>query len=228
MLGNILNEQGKQNEALNAFNNAIKYKSDHIAALWARCFTQLPIIYPSDESSIQDFRQRYYKELTTLRQIISLKNPQEIEAAAAAVGSHRPFYLAYQGFNDRELQKDYGDMICRIMASKYPQWAERPAMPTHLPEEPIRIGVVSHFFCLHSVWKILIKGWIENLDKNRFKLYGYHAGKKKKRIKRQNSQGIVSAGLWKTKIRSRSSAGSFEMMVFTSLSIQKSAWIRLH
>ena len=38
------------------------------------------------------------------------------------------------------------------------------------------MGIASGFFSQHSIWKIPTKGWVENLDKTRFKLYGYYLG----------------------------------------------------
>jgi len=38
------------------------------------------------------------------------------------------------------------------------------------------VGILSGFFYNHSVWKIPIKGWIENLNRDEFQLYGYHTG----------------------------------------------------
>lgn len=192
-LGNTLKKYGKLDEAIVAYNTAIKYKSDYIAAYWARCMAQIPIIYP-DESSIQISRERYYKELLNLREIIKLNNPQEIEAAAEAVGSHQPFFLAYQGLNDRELQQLYGDLVCKIMSLRYPQFANPLVMPPFSPEEPLRIGIVSRFFYLHSNWKLRIKGWIENINKQRFIFYGYYTGKIKDdqtAIARQNFYRFV-------------------------------------
>jgi len=49
-------------------------------------------------------------------------------------------------------------------------------MPVHKPEEPLRIGIVSGFYFLHSNWKIPIKGWVENLNRNDFQLFGYYTG----------------------------------------------------
>ncbi len=149
-----------------------------ILARWARCMAQLPIIYP-DQSSIEIFRDRYREELIKLRDTISLKSPQDIAAATEVVGKQQPFYLAYQGLNDRDLQRIYGELVCRIMSARYPRFSERPSMPSRLPGEPLRIGMVSGFFYYHAAWKIPIKGWIENLDKSLFELYGYYTGKKK-------------------------------------------------
>jgi hypothetical protein len=40
-----------------------------------------------------------------------------------------PFFLPYQGGNDRTLQSLFGGIVTRVMHSAYPQWAGRPPMP---------------------------------------------------------------------------------------------------
>jgi protein O-GlcNAc transferase len=177
-LGNVQQWIGKHEEAITALANAIKIKPNFIMARWAKCTSQLPIIYP-DQSSIADSRERYYKELIKLKESIPLETPQDIKDAAEAVGVMQPFYLAYQGFDDRELQELYGELVCKIMSYRYPQFSVRPMMPTHIHGEPLRVGIVSGYFHYHPVWKIIIKGLIENYDKNKISLYGYYTGKKK-------------------------------------------------
>jgi protein O-GlcNAc transferase len=177
-LGNAYKEKDKLNKAIAAYEMAIKCNSHYVKALWARCMSQLPVIYP-DQQHILLSRESYHKELIYLRDTVSLETPQGINAAVDAVGSHQPFYLAYQGCNDRELQCIYGDLVCHIMSCRYPQFAVRPSMPSHATMEPLRIGIVSAYFHYHSNWKLPIKGWIENIDKNRFELYGYYTGRKK-------------------------------------------------
>jgi predicted O-linked N-acetylglucosamine transferase (SPINDLY family) len=44
------------------------------------------------------------------------------------------------------------------------------------PDEPVRVGIVSGFFLQHSNWKIPIKGWLSQLDRRRFRIFGYHTG----------------------------------------------------
>ena len=175
-LGVALKMQGKLSEAVASFDTALSYDPCYIKALWARCMSRLLIIYP-DESSIHISRRRYQDELMKLREIISREIPQDIEAAAEAVDNQKPFYLPYQGFNDRELQQVYSNLVYKIMALKYPQFSSRPSMPHCLPGEPLRVGMVSGYFYHHSNWKIPIQGWIENIDKKRFRLYGYYTGK---------------------------------------------------
>jgi protein O-GlcNAc transferase len=172
-MGNILGYQGRLDEATSAYNKALASNPDFVTARWARCISQLPIIYP-DKASIRIVRERYYKDLIQLQDSISLDTPQNIEEAAKAVGSHQPFLLACQGLNDRDLQKRYGELVCKIMSYRYPQFTERRDVP---PGEPLRIGIVSAYFHYHSIWKIPLRGFVENIDKDRFHLYGYHTGR---------------------------------------------------
>ena len=127
---------------------------------------QLPALY-DDESEIEPRRQAYAQELQTLVADADC-HPGSL---AAAIGESQPFYLPYQGRNDRELQALYGGLICREMAKRYPA-ASLP--PPAANGERVRVGFVSGFFSQHSVWKMPLKGWIERLDRDRFRVFGYH------------------------------------------------------
>lgn len=177
-MGNALKVQDKLDEAIAAYDKALSLKPDYFMASWARCIAQIPVIY-QDQSDILPARERYNNELLNLRDTIKLDTPQNIDEAAKAIGTHQPFCLAYQGMNDRELQQIYGDLVCKIMTARYPAFSDRPPMPAFSSAIPLRVGLVSAYFRLHSNWKIPIKGWIENLDRKRFKLYGYHTDKVK-------------------------------------------------
>lgn len=170
-LGTALMEEGKQEEALATLNKVIKQKPHSFIARFAHCIAQIPIIH-KDESSISSSRKDYQNELIELKSMIDLKNSSLIEEASVAIGTMQPFYLAYQGLNDVELQRLYGELICNIMSSRYPEFAEQPVMPAI--KERIRIGFISGHFYNHSVWKIPIKGWMEKINKERFELFGYY------------------------------------------------------
>jgi predicted O-linked N-acetylglucosamine transferase (SPINDLY family) len=96
-------------------------------------------------------------------------------ALADGIGTHQPFYLPYQGRNDRDLQATYGALACRAMAARYP-----PVVlpPPPAPDERVRVGIVSGRFWLHSNWRIPIQGWLGQLDRGRFRLFGYHVDAK--------------------------------------------------
>jgi protein O-GlcNAc transferase len=177
-LATALMEQGKQDQAKTAFDELLANNPDSFKYRFAHCIAQLPILHP-DPLSIQRSRKLYGDELMTLQNTMTLKAQKDIEDASKAVGIIQPFYLAYQGCNDVELQRTYGELVCKIMGLKYPHFAQLPSVPSCKSGESIRVGFVSGYFYNHSVWKIPTRGWVENLDKSQFELYGYYTWKKK-------------------------------------------------
>ncbi|MGH7905893.1 MAG: hypothetical protein ACREP6_04625 [Candidatus Binataceae bacterium] len=56
------------------------------------------------------------------------------------------------------------------------QHAAAPLAGRPEPGQKLRVGIASAHFHLHSNWKIPIKGWLSQLDRSRFELFGYHLG----------------------------------------------------
>ncbi|MBW4565267.1 MAG: tetratricopeptide repeat protein [Mojavia pulchra JT2-VF2] len=177
-LGVVFKEQNKLETAIQAFEQAVKITSNYAPAKFGICISQLPIIYSSVDE-IEFKRNQYQQHLQNLADSYQLTNQEERAKASEAVGALQPFYLAYQGLNDRELQRTYGEMICQMMSSRYPQWSQPRVLQNLDKNDKVRVGIVSGFFYNHSNWKIPIKGWVENFDRNGFELFGYYTGVKK-------------------------------------------------
>ncbi|MEM6752528.1 MAG: tetratricopeptide repeat protein [Cyanobacteria bacterium P01_C01_bin.38] len=177
-LGLLYKEQNKLELAIGAFKKALEVSPKFAPAKLGICISQLPIIY-STVDEIESRRNKYKSHLQKLAQTVQLASKQERAKSVEAVGALQPFYLTYQGLNDRDLQRTYGTMICKIMSSRYPQYSKSLPLPKLEQNQKIRIGIVSRFFYSHSNWKIPIKGWVENLDKSEFELFGYYTGSKK-------------------------------------------------
>lgn len=169
--GNILYEYNYNDRAIADYKKAISVRSDFIEARFAECFAELPVLY-LDEKEILLCRAAYTKKLRALHDEIKAGVVQG--ELAKAFASYAPFYLAYQGYNDRELQRMYGSLACHIMESEY---SKIPFTPKAKPGEKIKVGFVSSFFFMHSNWKTPLKGWISQLDRTRFDVFGYHVGK---------------------------------------------------
>lgn len=174
-LGNLLAYQGKMEEAISSYQTAINLQPNYHPAKFGITIAQLPIIYAS-EAEIAFRRSNYQSYLENLADSYQTASEQELAEAGEEVGSAQPFLLPYQGLNDRELQKTYGKMICRLMATRYPQWCQPLSPPKLIADQKIRVGVVSGFFHHHSVWKIPVQGWVENIDRSEFELFGYYTG----------------------------------------------------
>ena len=168
--GVALRGEARIAEARRHFAQALALKPDFLEAELALCMAELPALY-DDEPEIAERRSAYAGQLARLSaDVASAVAPA---ALTEAIGWHQPFYLPYQGRNDRELQTLYGSMVSGIMAARY----HAPVLPDPPgPGEPIRLGIVSGFFRQHSNWKIPIKGWLKELDRTRFHVSGYYTG----------------------------------------------------
>jgi protein O-GlcNAc transferase len=168
--GNVLIEFNRTDEAIAEFQHALVIKPDYAVARFAACFAELRILY-ADEQEIVLRREAYAQKLRALYDDVETGSEQG--DLVSAIEFKQPFYLAYQGYNDCDLQALYGSLVCHIMEHEY------PAVPLPRPpslDETVRVGVVSAFFHRHPVWNLLIKGWIGQLDRKRFKVFGYHLG----------------------------------------------------
>jgi predicted O-linked N-acetylglucosamine transferase (SPINDLY family) len=169
-IGSALEVEGKTGDATAHYERALALKPDLANLRFRLCTAQLPILY-LDEAEMEGRRVAYRKRLDQL--CSDFEAGRDIGNLAAAVGSNQPFYLPYQGQNDRDLQSKYGALVCRAIAAKYPA-APMPSAPAR--DEKIRIGIVSGFFRYHSNWKIPIQGWLSQLDRSKFEVFGYHTG----------------------------------------------------
>jgi protein O-GlcNAc transferase len=164
-----LRELGRFEEAVASHEKALAAKPELLEARVALCMAQLPILY-LDEREISLRRAAYEQQLLALcdtdRPWCSPADPKGIRLA-------QPFYLGYQGRDDHDLQACYGAFACATMAKCYPP--TKVAAPPAAGER-VRVGIVSGFFRLHSNWKVRIKGWLGQLDRSRFRVFGYYTG----------------------------------------------------
>jgi len=167
--GDTLHLMGRWQAALMSYQQVLATQPDNAKAKLALCVGQLPVLY-AHEAEVEAQRAAYERQLQTL---CADAQHGGLEALGQVVGMYLPFFLAYQGKNDRELQSRYGALVCRAMAARCPPALLAPSPP---PSQPIRVGIVTGYFWRHSVWKIPVKGWVTQLDRRRFKLFGYHTG----------------------------------------------------
>jgi protein O-GlcNAc transferase len=160
--------QLRRADAVAHLEQALKIKPDLTFARIGLCMSHVPILY-HDVAEIAQCRARYEE---CLKELCADYDAGRVEGDfASAVASSQPFYLAYQGYNDRDLQHIYGTLMCRAVAHSYP---DQPMPPPPGPGEKVRVGIVAGLFRHHTVWKLLIKGWLTQLDREKFQIFGYH------------------------------------------------------
>jgi protein O-GlcNAc transferase len=162
-LGVSLFKQGRTNEARAALKHALKIRHDD--ATRVKIALMLPVIYDSTEDLVA----------ARLRQQQEFKALEEAEPSIPDPLSQvnlTNFYLAYQGQNDRDMQKQ----LARIFARACPSllWTAPHCAPHKTPSrrsdgDPIRIGFVSTQLKLHSVG-LAVKGLVAGLSRSRFSI----------------------------------------------------------
>ena len=167
-LGCLLSLANRQDEARASHERALAAVPLHGAALWARCMVELPVLYDTPaQMAVQ--RARYTEQLAILERRAA--DADTAKALAASAGASQPFFLPYQGECDRDLQARYGTLMARVLRRQAGPLAAPP-----VPGERIRLGIVSGYFCEHTVWRLMLKGWLGQIDRDRFEVTAYHTG----------------------------------------------------
>jgi protein O-GlcNAc transferase len=171
-LARLLVELGQTQKAEEEFARTLAARPDWSEAGFSFALSQLEHFY-EDEAEIEARRERFSTILAALEGHYDKASPIEKAKAAHELVTLCPFFLAYQGRNDRDLMARYGGLIHRLMTAQYPGLSQPLAPPPPDADGRLRIGVVSPFFRPHSIWKIPLGGWLAGLDRKRFAVTAY-------------------------------------------------------
>ncbi|WP_413200354.1 glycosyl transferase family 1 [Nostoc piscinale] len=168
-----LRRDGRTQEAIASAEHACICLPDDYTFKLLKYLT-VPSIY-NYVDEIEFYRQRYTQGLQDLIQNTSLNTPEARINAFNGIGRLTNFYLSYQAQNDRDLQRQYGQLAHDIMAANYPQWVAPLSMPKLQPQPKIRVGYLSHY--LHSYSGTLwLTGWLRYCNHQDFEIYCYYTG----------------------------------------------------
>jgi predicted O-linked N-acetylglucosamine transferase (SPINDLY family) len=139
------------------------------AARMLSCCAELRLV-PEDDRAVRTARARFARKLAAL-----VANPKALAAGGleGPLAHAAPAALAYLGDGEKELQATFGALVAEAVALCAP-----PAAPTRPPRqgEKIRVGFASAFFRDHVNWRMPMSGWVKNLDRRRFDVFGYSLG----------------------------------------------------
>ncbi|MGA8005415.1 MAG: tetratricopeptide repeat protein, partial [Burkholderiales bacterium] len=161
---------GNWRQALKHYRRAVALRPGFAKARWTLVMAQLAPV-PDAETDPEERRRAFARELEAFARWVQRGQHPE---AWRVVGVQMPFYLAYQEAPNRELLARYGALCTSLMAS----WQQAQGFaPRQRPErDRVRVGIVSAHFANHSVWTGIVRGWIEDLDRERIELELFHLG----------------------------------------------------
>jgi predicted O-linked N-acetylglucosamine transferase (SPINDLY family) len=106
---------------------------------------------------------------------LTLETEEQRVFAIEAIRHHVNFYLGYQRQDDRELQREYGRPVHRVVAAQCSanglDWLAVPREPaTQEPRNRIRVGYISIRIATSTSVSKPFGGWILNRDRHPFGL----------------------------------------------------------
>jgi predicted O-linked N-acetylglucosamine transferase (SPINDLY family) len=148
-LAAVIADQGKVDEAVDLLQRAVALKpSDRGRIALATC---LPVVYQSLDD-LQRWRGRLQSEINQLQR-------SQVAVDVTHQGADPLFFLAYQGQNDRDIQRQYASLF------------RAPAGEAASPRagSKIRVGFISTFFRTHTIghW---MRGLVAQLSRDRFEV----------------------------------------------------------
>ncbi len=169
-LGLTLAAQNQADEAAVLCDAAASREPDSLVGAWQNARV-LPLVY-RDAAQVDRFRTRYRERLFSLGKQVNLDSLEHANDALNSIMD--AFQLHYQGRNDRDLQQAHGALVHRILSARYPEFAG-PIPAPNVTGRKIRVGFASSVIRTHTVMK-LFGGWMEQLDRTAFSVFGYHIG----------------------------------------------------
>ncbi|BBK36200.1 hypothetical protein STAQ_12780 [Allostella sp. ATCC 35155] len=171
-LANAHHFLGEWDEAERLFDETLRLRPDDLTSRLNACMARLRIIY-ADPAERERSRAAYARDLHAL---VQLPLPSGVDELLRVLGARKPFLLAYQGEVDRDLQALYGGLVGRAVAAHHPEFCQPLPLSPPAPGERIRVGILSAFFRHHSNWKMRLRAWLEDLDRDRFDVRAYFVG----------------------------------------------------
>jgi protein O-GlcNAc transferase len=171
--GHACREMNEPSIARESYRRALKIEPDNPAARLGLVLATIAVV-PGTREAIDRSRAELAVELARLDTWLSGRHsPDE----PSIVGMAQPFYLAYQDRANKELLVRWGTLAARLMA----RWASRLPRPPDSAEtqadSPVRVGVVTAHACEHSVFRALLKGWLEHWDRDRIRVSVFYLGR---------------------------------------------------
>lgn len=167
-LARVLHHQGKQENVDKLYRKALDLNPSNLKAALGY-YLSLPIIYEGKDHLLS-CRRHYEEGVVKLAKEVNnyLGSKTRFNNLLARDG----FYLAYQGFDDREVQARFAEFYRELLGRARPQFMQ-PMEKRAVAGRRIRVGYLSHYFHHHTV-SYYFGDWITRADRDRFEIYVYH------------------------------------------------------
>jgi CRISPR-associated protein Csy1 len=171
-LGLVLAERNDPAGARDAYGRARALDPTDLRALFGERLT-LPMVY-ADRNEVEVARAEFEAGLERLeRELVPAIRAAVLDEMQVLDGLRWVnFFLAYQGRDDRGLQRRYAAVAAAAVDAVAPRW-RAPLARRSLRGKRVRVGFASAFFHTGTCGRYF-KSWITDLDRERFEVFVYH------------------------------------------------------
>jgi len=166
-LAQVLRELGRADEADALCEQALAIDPLCTSARLLQAVCRLPIVADTPAASAA-VGEGFLGELDRLAEWL-FADARRGARLHAGVAPYLPFFLAYRPGNHCPALSRFADLVCP---------PSPPLAPRHSPRGKLRLLVVAHHVHRHSVWEIVLRGLLEQLDRRHFALTVHHLGQR--------------------------------------------------
>jgi tetratricopeptide (TPR) repeat protein len=168
--GIILHEIGATEAATASYRRALELDPTCVRARTRLLSALIPAVPVTLDAAI-DARRAFDVELRHIRQWFEAASLDETDAVTAA--RQQFFYLSYREESNKARLETYRRDTARLLA----RWQPAPREVSGVGAgRRFKLGFVSAHVYDHSVFKAILQGWLNCLDRSRFELSLFHVG----------------------------------------------------
>ena len=173
ILGEVLWNKNRYPEALALWQEVLVHAPNKLEPQ-LRIALSLPGIY-RDAADVERVRNGLVSSLLRLRQSLTVFSSMPTKDVLREILFNN-FFLAYQGRNDKVIQRDYADFVFALLAPRLPQ-AFAPIAPRPINKRRIRIGFVSSLLYGSTVGNYF-SSWITDLPRDSIETIVFYTGER--------------------------------------------------
>jgi len=160
---------GNTEKALGLCELVLQNNNDSLLGLIQKCVFQISSI-EQPQAPYDKQLKLFEEELKTLLLKVKKFSPQRLLDTAEVFNKIEAPWIYFGNQNLLKLQRTWGELVHHIYSHTYKSICKNPTLKKG---EKIRVGFVSPNFRFHSDYKMLLRGWISQIDKNQFEIYAY-------------------------------------------------------
>jgi protein O-GlcNAc transferase len=223
ILGEVLWNKNRYPEALALWREVLAQAPNKLEPQ-LRIALSLPGIY-QDAADVERVRNDLVASLSRLRQNLAVFSNVSTKDLLREILFNN-FFLAYQGRDDKVIQRDYADFVVALLAPRLPQ-AFAPIAPRPINKRRIRIGFVSSLLYGSTVGNYF-SSWITDLPRDSIETIVFYTGERTDHVTKMviaNAERFVQGDLSIERMAFAVQSEALDILVYPELGMDPKIFV---